>query len=139
MIRRPPRATRTDTLFPDTTLFRSVDLKYYRIPFRVDVAAKGQKQVALLAKDAVPVEQLYAATLSYPGNMRPRPLTLRLRAQNDEAKGLGLALPAGMASVFETVAGQRLLVGEAKIGDKAKGDRKSTRLNSSHSCESRMP
>src|SRR3546814_20315074 len=26
MIRRPPRATRTDTLFPYTTLFRSVDL-----------------------------------------------------------------------------------------------------------------
>src|SRR3546814_18385748 len=25
MIRRPPRATRTDTLFPDTTLFRSGD------------------------------------------------------------------------------------------------------------------
>src|SRR3546814_14340703 len=25
MIRRPPGATRTDTLFPDTTLFRSVD------------------------------------------------------------------------------------------------------------------
>src|SRR3546814_2501345 len=25
MIRRPPRATRTDTLFPYTTLFRSVD------------------------------------------------------------------------------------------------------------------
>src|SRR3546814_6528370 len=26
MIRRPPRATRTDTLFPYTTLFRSVEL-----------------------------------------------------------------------------------------------------------------
>src|SRR3546814_8243499 len=25
MIRRPPRSTRTDTLFPSTTLFRSVD------------------------------------------------------------------------------------------------------------------
>src|SRR3546814_12111306 len=25
MIRRPPRSTRTDTLFPDTTLFRSRD------------------------------------------------------------------------------------------------------------------
>src|SRR3546814_12710868 len=25
MIRRPPRSTRTDTLFPDTTLFRSLD------------------------------------------------------------------------------------------------------------------
>src|SRR3546814_9611091 len=27
MIRRPPRSTRTDTLFPDTTLFRSADRK----------------------------------------------------------------------------------------------------------------
>src|SRR3546814_16670791 len=26
MIRRPPRSTRTDTLFPYTTLFRSVDI-----------------------------------------------------------------------------------------------------------------
>src|SRR3546814_11013447 len=28
MIRRPPRSTRTDTLFPDTTLFRSGQLSY---------------------------------------------------------------------------------------------------------------
>src|SRR3546814_3882219 len=27
MIRRPPRSTRTDTLFPYTTLFRSAELK----------------------------------------------------------------------------------------------------------------
>src|SRR3546814_15373859 len=27
MIRRPPRSTRTDTLFPYTTLFRSLDLR----------------------------------------------------------------------------------------------------------------
>src|SRR3546814_4005288 len=27
MIRRPPRSTRTDTLFPYTTLFRSLDAK----------------------------------------------------------------------------------------------------------------
>src|SRR3546814_9216675 len=27
MIRRPPRSTRTDTLFPYTTLFRSVELE----------------------------------------------------------------------------------------------------------------
>src|SRR3546814_19443223 len=39
MIRRPPRSTRTDTLFPYTTLFRSDrarrqrdDLRPYRIP-----------------------------------------------------------------------------------------------------------
>src|SRR3546814_17229417 len=27
MIRRPPRSTRTDTLFPDTTLFRSIGVR----------------------------------------------------------------------------------------------------------------
>src|SRR3546814_3832955 len=32
MIRRPPRATRTDTLFPYTTLFRSEDRLSDRLP-----------------------------------------------------------------------------------------------------------
>src|SRR3546814_5181677 len=31
MIRRPPRSTRTDTLFPYTTLFRSPDLRRPRL------------------------------------------------------------------------------------------------------------
>src|SRR3546814_2959267 len=38
MIRRPPRSTRTDTLFPYTTLFRSTKVKgdftFQQIPFR---------------------------------------------------------------------------------------------------------
>src|SRR3546814_16944839 len=33
MIRRPPRSTRTDTLFPYTTLFRSKDLELVRIVY----------------------------------------------------------------------------------------------------------
>src|SRR3546814_12868490 len=33
MIRRPPRSTRTDTLFPYTTLFRSPDR--HRLPFDI--------------------------------------------------------------------------------------------------------
>src|SRR3546814_13245611 len=37
MIRRPPRSTRTDTLFPYTTLFRSVD----DVPFLLDLARLG--------------------------------------------------------------------------------------------------
>src|SRR3546814_4796166 len=32
MIRRPPRSTRTDTLFPYTTLFRSSDDDNYKLP-----------------------------------------------------------------------------------------------------------
>src|SRR3546814_10835620 len=34
MIRRPPRANRTDTLFPYTTLFRSAALTKFALPFR---------------------------------------------------------------------------------------------------------
>src|SRR3546814_5670346 len=34
MIRRPPRSTRTDTLFPYTTLFRSALNKGYKIEWR---------------------------------------------------------------------------------------------------------
>src|SRR3546814_12723892 len=41
MIRRPPRSTRTDTLFPYTTLFRSAVL-------RTDVAAPAQVVVDYL-------------------------------------------------------------------------------------------
>src|SRR3546814_6442595 len=32
MIRRPPRSTRTDTLFPYTTLFRSLDADLVKLP-----------------------------------------------------------------------------------------------------------
>lgn len=99
------------------------DLKFYRVPFRVDVSAKGQKQVALLASKGVAVEQLYAATLRDFGDRRPQPLMMRLRMQNRESDGLGMALPAGSAMIFETIAGERLLVGEARIGDKAKDER----------------
>ena len=99
------------------------DLKFYRVPFRVDVSAKGQKQVALLVKDKVAVEQLYFGTLYQSYNNAPQPLVTRLRMQNRSEDGLGLALPSGMAAVFETLAGRRLLVGEAAIGDKAVGER----------------
>src|SRR3546814_3460855 len=36
MIRRPPRSTRTDTLFPYTTLFRSHDAVIVHIGFRAE-------------------------------------------------------------------------------------------------------
>src|SRR3546814_17879371 len=38
MIRRPPRSTRTDTLFPYTTLFRSLETKLLRIEVGVIAA-----------------------------------------------------------------------------------------------------
>src|SRR3546814_1655748 len=48
MIRRPPRSTRTDTLFPYTTLFRSdlalcrlVEVGFRRLGYRVSTAGSG--------------------------------------------------------------------------------------------------
>src|SRR3546814_13992422 len=43
MIRRPPRSTRTDTLFPYTTLFRSPDL-VRRLARRLDAEEVGTAQ-----------------------------------------------------------------------------------------------
>src|SRR3546814_15789626 len=40
MIRRPPRSTRTDTLFPYTTLFRSIDLAFDMGDVIIDEAAE---------------------------------------------------------------------------------------------------
>src|SRR3546814_14467371 len=60
MIRRPPRSTRTDTLFPYTTLFRSQravgDHAQHHGVLGVDVAAEGAGQhdlVDLLDAEAV--------------------------------------------------------------------------------------
>src|SRR3546814_3546218 len=49
MIRRPPRSTRTDTLFPYTTLFRSYAVVVYLIVQTVD----GYLIVPVVAKRAV--------------------------------------------------------------------------------------
>src|SRR3546814_11166887 len=40
MIRRPPRSTRTDTLFPYTTLFRSLD-SAIRITYRISLRSSS--------------------------------------------------------------------------------------------------
>src|SRR3546814_1338955 len=48
MIRRPPRSTRTDTLFPYTTLFRSSDDSTGLHQLYVGAAAKGTGVAAAL-------------------------------------------------------------------------------------------
>src|SRR3546814_1879307 len=60
MLRRPPRSTRTDTLFPYTTLFRSLDEDALRIRTRHGMhRIEAQARAALEpVADAVEVEQL---------------------------------------------------------------------------------
>src|SRR3546814_6261021 len=58
MIRRPPRSTRTDTLFPYTTLFRSADgagcigCKYGIKPgFSTTVESRAQVRIGVICND----------------------------------------------------------------------------------------
>src|SRR3546814_5424437 len=47
MIRRPPRSTRTDTLFPYTTLFRSIVVRLWRDPYALVRAEFARQRMAL--------------------------------------------------------------------------------------------
>src|SRR3546814_2129675 len=51
MIRRPPRSTRTDTLFPYTTLFRSRVSRYAAAVDSTDLAFAGAAQQARMLAD----------------------------------------------------------------------------------------
>src|SRR3546814_2874104 len=53
MIRRPPRSTRTDTLFPYTTLFRSLVFELRRRIVEICLAARVEVVVVELAEGLV--------------------------------------------------------------------------------------
>ncbi|HEY5721259.1 MAG TPA: hypothetical protein VIT45_02965 [Allosphingosinicella sp.] len=98
------------------------DLKLYRIPEPVTVAAHAQKQVALLRKTGVPFDRLYAVAVRLNDEDEdPRPASILMRTKNVTKKHLGLPLPAGGLAVFEQAEGRRMLVGENGIADTAVG------------------
>src|SRR3546814_3763184 len=115
MLRRPPRSTRTDTLFPYTTLFRSLARSRSRVRTRL---ARARQRIGTRRR-----------------SLAPFGIGLRLHreAERAAAADFGVRNPA---------AGERLAVelDLAHIGvgvgqpDSLDGetDRKSTRLNSSH-------
>src|SRR3546814_15970674 len=93
MIRRPPISTRTDTLFPYTTLFRSVRLG-------AEVAANQQRLLELVQVGTSGIGDGVKVAL---GEVDARPAHL---LQPD--------------------------IRHQQVGGEQAGDRKSTRLNSSH-------
>src|SRR3546814_7757781 len=100
MIRRPPRSTRTDTLFPYTTLFRS------HVGRQLAEVAQAVEDAHLrIAQDAEPARL---------GNLR------------DGVGATALEDDLAIAEISEVV------VVEPAQELEALGDRKSTRLNSSH-------
>src|SRR3546814_4216457 len=103
MIRRPPISTRTDTLFPYTTLFRSLHLERNRPPASVD---RQYRAVGVDGENA--------------GQVVHDP---QLQVAHDE-------MPSAVSPVILQWQGR-----DACTYDRdhdGGGDRKSTRLNSSH-------
>src|SRR3546814_731162 len=102
MIRRPPVSTRTDTLFPNTTLFRSI-AEIGR------VAGKGEEEIDAQGRIVTPgfvdIHTHYDGQITWEQSLRP--------------------------SAFHGVT--TVVMGNCGV------DRKSTSLNSSHYCASRMP
>ncbi len=98
------------------------DLKLYRIPVPVTVASQSQKQVAMFEKSAIPFVQIYEAEIWADDYRDATPLVTTLRFQNKKRDGLGLALPAGKLVAFKAAGGERLLLGEGGIDDKAIGE-----------------
>src|SRR3546814_14569306 len=122
MIRRPPRSTRTDTLFPYTTLFRSLgDMLFAGITVHRCVRTHDRRD-----------HETGGVPLSPPGCVLGDRVRWRLPRGGDphrlaEEPFLRRVLLADPAEADHPIAPIHVLEQEIDIGD-----RKSTRLNSSH-------
>src|SRR3546814_20690672 len=115
MIRRPPRSTRTDTLFPYTTLFRSGG----RVEVRIDavvryVPKRGDRLAGSRRAGGVPQHQ-------DPQTRRERPV---MAASFDPAETtadviiVGSGAAGGMAAYSLTRAGLRGQIGRASCRER---------------------
>ncbi|MDT8761040.1 hypothetical protein MZO42_20260 [Sphingomonas psychrotolerans] len=103
------------------------DLKLYRIPEPVTVAALSRKQVAMIDRKEVRFARIYTGIFRQfgysPAGDTPSFEAARiLRTRNVEEEGLGLPLPAGRVAVFERAREESLLIGESDLADRAIGE-----------------
>lgn len=105
------------------------DLKLYRVPVAVTVAAQSQKQVMFLDLGAVRGELMHVGQCD--PDMEPRAASVELRSRNVESRGLGRSLPEGKIAVFEPSAHGPLLVAENAMRDRAVGEDVEIALSSS--------
>jgi hypothetical protein len=108
------------------------DLKLYRIPEPVTVAARSQKQVALLEREGVKVETVYRLDVHAPS---PGGLAVSrvLSTRNTSKEGLGLPLPAGRVVLFGTGRARPILLGRGSLDDRAVGEDVEIRLGAASS------
>ena len=97
------------------------DYKIYTLPEPTDVNARQTKQVQFLDQADVGFTRTYAVDVFEDNDDEPEQPVLMLRLLNETATGLGLPLPGGGVSLFETQAGQTLFTGQARFEDKGVG------------------
>jgi hypothetical protein len=95
------------------------------VPEPVTVAAQSLKQVAFLDRPKVDGTLFHRSACAPDNNDDEQyvPVSLWLRTKNDEAHGLGMALPSGNMAVFEPTSAGELLLGEQVIRDYASGQK----------------
>jgi hypothetical protein len=91
------------------------DLKLYRIPVPVTVAAQSQKQVAFLQKQKIKGKMIYRTRVYYDAEG----VEMLYRFKNEANSGAGEPLPAGQVALFQNGLQGRMLIGETQIADKA--------------------
>lgn len=97
------------------------DYKIYTLPEPTTVAARQTKQVRFLEREGVVYERVYRAYVPN-GNEEARSMEILLKLKNEEAAGLGLALPGGSVAVMQPDgAGGVLLAGQDRFVDKGVG------------------
>ncbi|GAA4773639.1 DUF4139 domain-containing protein [Novosphingobium ginsenosidimutans] len=92
------------------------DLKLYRVPIPVTVAAQSQKQVAFLAKDEIKGVLAYRSKVEWNEPSDPQIL---FRFKNSEKEGLGKPLPAGRLVFYQDGENGTMVMGESTLPDKA--------------------
>ena len=97
------------------------DVRLYRVPITVTVAARSQKQVALLRQPSVKIENILRLRLGQ--EPVDQPLERILITRNTITDGLGLPLPAGKVALFGQRGGRRILLGEGRIDDYTIGEK----------------
>jgi hypothetical protein len=99
------------------------DLKLYRIPEPVTVAANSQKQVALLQRAGVRVDIVHRQHFyAVNPDLQDMPPQRVLVTRNRSAEGLGLPLPGGGLVLFAAGGDRPVLLGEGEMADRAVGE-----------------
>jgi hypothetical protein len=112
------------------------DLKLYRIPESVTVAANSQKQVAMLHRTDVKVQLVYRSDIAGKGGSLPVSRVLRMR--NRAVDGLGLPLPGGTMMLFAGGTERPLLLGSGSLEDKAVGEEVEVTVGAGPGVRTRM-